>query len=82
METHGLFLNIDIKNSADVHSKHVLLVINEHNQLTVTMATKEDISDMLKFNKTKNAFELPTFGGKTSKNVKKCLCHRSITNIN
>ena len=61
METHGLFLNIDIKNSADTHNKHVLLVINEHYQLTVTMATKEDISDMLKFNKMENAFELPTF---------------------
>ena len=54
-KTHGFFLNIEIKNSAqknydnkilDKQSKHLLPVIDEHEQLTVTMATKEDISDM------------------------------------
>ena len=45
-------------------------VTDEHNQVTVTMATKEDISDILKFNKIENAFELPTFGCKTCQNAK------------
>ena len=48
-------------------------MINEHKQLTVTMATKEDISDILKFTEMKNAFELPTFGGKACENVKELL---------
>ena len=38
------------KNSAnhilDKQSKHLLFVINEHKQLTVTMVSKEDIRDM------------------------------------
>ena len=33
------------------------------------MVSKEDIIDMLKFNKMKNAFELPTFGSKASENA-------------
>ena len=37
------------------------------------MATKEDISDMLKFNKMEYVFELPTFGGRTSENAKEFL---------
>ena len=37
------------------------------------MATKEDISDMLKFNKMEYVFELPTFGGTTSENAKEFL---------
>ena len=45
-------------------------MIDEHKQLTVTMATKEDISDMIKFNKMNNTFELSTFGGKTRENAK------------
>ena len=57
----------------DKHSKHLLLFINEHKQLTVTMATKEDICYMFKFYKMKNTFEPPTFGGKTCQNAKNFL---------
>ena len=57
----------------DVQSKHFLLAINEHKQLTVIMATKEDIGNILEFDKMKNAFEQPTFGGKTHHNAKEFL---------
>ena len=59
------------------------MIIDEHKQLTITMETKEDISDILKFYEMKNAFELPTFGGKTSENAKiNIVCHSSITIVN
>ena len=60
----------------------MLLVIDEHNELTTgTMATKEDISDILQFNKMENAFELPTFRGNICQNAKEFYLH-SITIVN
>ena len=45
-------------------------VIDKHKDLSVTMASNEDITDMVKYHKTKKAFEPQSFGGKTTENAK------------
>ena len=37
-------------------------MIDEHKELGVTMASKENITDMVKYHKTKKAFEPKSFG--------------------
>ena len=49
---------------------HLVPVIDEHKELTVKMATKEDITEMVKYHKTKKVFEPQYFGGKTTENAK------------
>ena len=44
--------------------------IDENKELTVKMATKDDITEMMKYHKTKKVFEPQYFGGKTTENVK------------
>ena len=38
--------------------------------LSVKMASEKDIMDMVKYHKTKKAFEPQSFGGKTTENAK------------
>ena len=45
-------------------------MIDEHKELSVTMALKEDNTDMLKYHKSKKAFEPQSFGGKITDNAK------------
>ena len=45
-------------------------VIDEHKELSVKMASKEDITDMVKYHKTKKVFEPQSFGSKTTKDAK------------
>ena len=45
-------------------------VIDEHKELSVKMVSKEDITDMVKYHKTKKVFEPQSFGGKTTENAK------------
>ena len=47
--------------------------IYENNELTIKMATKDDITEMMKYHKTKMVFEPQYFGGKTTENAKKFL---------
>ena len=44
--------------------------MDEHKELTVKMATKEDITEMVKYRKTKKVFEPQYFGCKTTENAK------------
>ena len=48
----------------------LLPVIDELKDLSVQMASKEDITDMVKYHKTRKAFEPQSFGGKTRENAK------------
>ena len=57
---------------------HLAPVIDEHKELTVKMTTKEDITEIMKYHKTKKIFEPQYFGNKTTENV----CVHSITIIN
>ena len=45
-------------------------VIDKHKELSVKMASKEDITDMVKYHKTKKVFEPQYFGGKITENAK------------
>ena len=47
--------------------------IGEHKELTVKMATKDDITEMVNYHKTKKVFEPQYFGGKTRENAKEFL---------
>ena len=47
--------------------------IDENKELTVKMATKDDITEMVKYHKTKKVFEPQYFGGKTTENEKEFL---------
>ena len=48
----------------------LLPVIDEPKELTVTMASKEDITGILKYHKTKKAFEPQYLGCETTDNAK------------
>ena len=43
--------------------------IDENKELTIKMATKDDITAMVKYHKTKKVFEPQYFGGKTTENA-------------
>ena len=47
--------------------------IDENKELTIKMATKDDITEMVKYHKTKNVFDPQYFGGKTTENAKESL---------
>ena len=47
--------------------------IDENKELTVKMATRDDITEMVKYHKTKKVFEAQYFGGKTTENAKEFL---------
>ena len=44
--------------------------IDENKELTIKMDTKDDITEMVKYHKTKKIFEPQYFGGKTTENAK------------
>ena len=44
--------------------------IDENKELTVKMATKDDITEMVKYHKMKKVFEPQYLGGKTTENAK------------
>ena len=48
----------------------LLSEIDENKELTIKMATKDDITEMVKYNKTKKVFVPQYFGGKTTENAK------------
>ena len=56
-------------------------VIDEHKELSVKMASKEDITDMVKYHKTKKVFEPQSFECKTTENAK-LFYHHLITIVN
>ena len=47
--------------------------IDENKNLTIKMATKDDITEMVKYHRTKKVFEPQYFGGKTTENAKEFL---------
>ena len=51
-------------------SSPLVPVIDEHKELSVTLASKEDITDMVKYNKTDKIFEPQSFVCKTTENAK------------
>ena len=44
--------------------------IDEYKELTIKMATKDDITEMVKYHKTKKVIEPQYFGGKNTENAK------------
>ena len=44
--------------------------IGENKELSIKMASKDDITEMVKYHKTKKVFEPQYFGGKTTENAK------------
>ena len=44
--------------------------IDENKNLTIKMATKDDITEMVKYHRTKKVFEPQYLGGKTTENAK------------
>ena len=55
--------------------------IDENKELTLKMATKDDITEMVKYHKTNKVFKPQYFLGKTTDNVK-YFCLHSITIVN
>ena len=53
-------------------------MIDKHKELTVTLASNEELTDMSKYYKTKKAFEQHYFGGKPTK-IQNNVYHHSIT---
>ena len=47
--------------------------IDENKNLPIKMATKDDITEMVKYHRTKKVFEPQYFGGKTTENAKEFL---------
>ena len=47
--------------------------IYKNKELTIKMATKDDITEMVKYHKTKKVFEPQYFEGKTTENMKEFL---------
>ena len=47
-------------------------VIDEHKDISVNMASKEDITGMVKYHTTKKVFETQSFEGKNTENAKEC----------
>ena len=43
---------------------------DENKDLPIKMATKDDITEMVKYHRTKKVFEPQYFGGKTTENAK------------
>ena len=50
--------------------EQLLPEIDENKELTIKMATKDDITEMVKYHKTNKVFEPQYFGGKTTENAK------------
>ena len=50
--------------------KQLLPEIDENKELPIKMATKDDITEMVKYHRTKKVFEPQYFGGKTTENAK------------
>ena len=68
--------NISDKNQLAVKVKQLsplLPEIDENKELIIKMATKDDITEMVKYYKTKKVFEPQYFGGKNTENAKECL---------
>ena len=77
-------MNISEKKQLAKQVKQVsplLPEIGENKELTVKMATKDDITEMVKYHKTKKVFEPQYFGGKPRR-IRKNLCLHSITIVN
>ena len=55
--------------------------IDENKELTVKIATKDDITEMVKYHKTKKVFEPQYFGGKPRR-MRNNYCLHSITIVN
>ena len=51
----------------------LLTEIDENIELTIKMTTKDNITKMVKYHKTKKVFEPQYFGGKTTENAKEFL---------
>ena len=64
---------ISDKNQLAEQVKQLLPEIDENKELTIKMATKDDITEMVKYNKTKKVFEPQYFGGNTTENAKEFL---------
>ena len=45
-------------------------MIDEHKELSIKIVSKKDITDMVKYHKTKKVFEPQSFEGKTTENAK------------
>ena len=61
---------ISDKNQLAEQVLPLLPVIDKNKELTVKMATKDDITEMVKYHKTKKVFEPQYFGGITTENAK------------
>ena len=57
------------KNQLAEQVKQLSPLLTKYNQI-LKMATKDDITEMVKYHKTKKVFEPHYFGGKTTKNAK------------
>ena len=65
---------ISDKNQLAEQVKQLLLPeTGENKELTIKMVTKDDITEMVKYHKTKKVFAPQYFRGKTTENAKECL---------
>ena len=65
--------NISDENKLAEQVKQLLPLlpeIDENKNLTIKMATKDDITEMVKYHRTKKVFEPHYFGGKNTENAK------------
>ena len=60
---------ISDKNQLAEQLSPLLPEIDENKELTIKMATKDDITEKVKYHKTKKVFEPQYFGGKTTENA-------------
>ena len=64
---------ISDKNQLDEQVKQLsplLPEIDENKELRIKIATKDDMTEMVKYHKTEKVFEPQYFGGKTTENAK------------
>ena len=55
--------------------------IDENKELTIKMATKGDITEMVKYHETKKVFE-PHYSGEKTRRMRNNVCLHSITSVN
>ena len=72
---------ISDKNQLAEQVKQLLPEIDENKELTKKNATKDDITEMVKYHKTNKVFEPQYFGGKPRR-MRKISCLHSITIVN
>ena len=72
---------ISDKNQLAKQLSPLLPEIDENKELTVKMVPRDDITEMVKYHKTKKVFELQYFGGKPQR-MRNKFCLHSITIVN